>query len=256
MPMQLKCPNPACTTMLNVREEFAGKMIKCPTCSATLMVPQPAAAMAATPMAPVPVAPVLSSSGPGADTGTPIPPEMQKPGASAVETLWALIDKNGLDKKSQFLLAAGLAAMLFLLFSMILPRLSVQVSGEIMGSKVGSDSSTLWWIVTAPGAFIILVTLMMLAFIAASFVKMHMFLRYSFFAATAWGAFLMFVLFIILIADAFSGGEVQGLKAQVSIGIGTYFAILASLGIAGSFGLLSYPEVMKLVKQYQTKPAA
>ena len=112
MPMQLKCPNPACTTMLNVREEFAGKMIKCPTCAATLMVPQPAAAaaMAAAPAAPsVPTAPAMPS-GPEAATGTPIPPEMGAPGASPIETLWALIDKNGLDKKSQMLLAAGLGA--------------------------------------------------------------------------------------------------------------------------------------------------
>src|SRR5262249_44131303 len=127
MPMQLKCPNPACTTMLNVREEFAGKMIKCPTCAATLMVPQPAAAaaMAAAPAAPsVPTAPVMSSSpGPDAAAGaTPIPPEMQGPAASPLETFWALIDKNALDRKSQLLLAAGIGAMLFLLFSMILPR--------------------------------------------------------------------------------------------------------------------------------------
>jgi hypothetical protein len=107
-----------------------------------------------------------------------------------------------------------------------------------------------------PGAFIILGTLMIVALIAACFAKMHVFLRYSFFAATAWGVFLFLVLFVILIADAFAGGDLQGMKATVSIGVGTYFAILATLGIVGSFGLLSYPEVMKLVKQYTAKPPA
>ena len=155
MPMQMKCPNPACTTMLTVREEFAGKMIKCPTCAATLMVPQPAAAAA---MAGAPTSPSMPTAAPmpGAASGTPIPPEMAGPTPTPLETFWALIDKNQLDKKSQMFLAAGLGAMFFLLFSMILPRYTISLSGEILGSKVGNSSATGWWIATVPGAFIIL----------------------------------------------------------------------------------------------------
>lgn len=257
MPMQMKCPNPACTTMLTVREEFAGKMIKCPTCAATLMVPQSAAvpAMAGVPAAPaVPTAPPMPAGGPAAGA-TPIPPEMGPPTPTPLETFWSLIDKNQLDKKSQMFLAAGLGAMAFLLFSMILPRLSVHVSAEAFGTTVGDKSMTVWWIATIPGAFFILGTLMEGAFLAAAFVKMHMFLRYGFFAATAWGLLVFVVLFFILLIDAFSGGSYgSGVKAEVSVGIGTYFAILAALGIAGSFGLLSYPEVMKLLNKQQAKP--
>ena len=95
---------------------------------------------------------------------------------------------------------------------------------------------------------------MVMGLIATCFAKMHVFLRYSFFAGTAWGALVFVALFFILIVDAFSGGEVQGMKADVSIGVGTYFAILASLGIAGSFGLLSYPEVMNLINKQKAKP--
>lgn len=257
MPMQMKCPNPACTTMLTVREEFAGKMIKCPTCASTLMVPQPAVA-AAVGAAPIgggaPVAPSMPSPDPTA-SATPIPPEMSRPAASPVETLWALIDKNGLDKKSQVLLAAGIGAMLFFLFSMLLPRLNVAISAEAFGTKVGEKSWSDWWILTIPGVLFFLGTLMDMAFIAASFAKMHVFLRYSFMASAAWGAFLLVCLFFIFIFDALSGGDAGGnVKKEVSIGIGTYFAVLACLGITGAFGLLAYPEVMKLVKQ--AKPAA
>jgi hypothetical protein len=42
MPMHITCPS--CNKTLNVRDELAGKRIKCPACTATLAVPAPSAA--------------------------------------------------------------------------------------------------------------------------------------------------------------------------------------------------------------------
>jgi predicted RNA-binding Zn-ribbon protein involved in translation (DUF1610 family) len=39
MPIKVQCPNPACGSVITVRNEYAGKRGKCPSCGAAMMIP-------------------------------------------------------------------------------------------------------------------------------------------------------------------------------------------------------------------------
>jgi hypothetical protein len=60
MPIQFKCGNAACGKVLRVKDELAGKLVKCPACQTAVRIPQPAG----TPMAAAPAAPRASAPPP------------------------------------------------------------------------------------------------------------------------------------------------------------------------------------------------
>jgi hypothetical protein len=238
MSIQMKCPNAACTTVLTVKEEFAGKTIKCPSCGAQTIVPSS----------------ITEPAGGGAySNATPIPPEMASQPSTFMETVWALSDKNGLDRKAQLALMAGLAALVFLLFALLFPRYTEKITDLANNAKVLRDE-WYWWLGWMIGGAFFFVTVLEIVFVVVSFAKMHVFLRYSFFGGAAWGALLSGFLFLYMVITAISGGDKEGMRYEYGIGLGTYMAFLGAIIVLATFGFLSYPEVMKLIKK-QPQPA-
>jgi hypothetical protein len=52
MSIKLRCPQPACGKALTLRDEWAGKKVKCPACGSALVAPKPAAPAGGEPAAP------------------------------------------------------------------------------------------------------------------------------------------------------------------------------------------------------------
>lgn len=196
MPIELKCSNAGCTTVMAVKEEHAGRSVKCPSCGTVTVVPSPSAAA---PQAAV------------ATAGTPLPSEVPggaPAGASPMETIRALCKANNLDDISGYALAGGMAAYVLLVLSTILPPY------------------------TFIGALIFVLSVGVGVFVLVSFAKMHVFFDKSLFAGAAWGAFVFIVLILMMIASS-------------EVGIGSYIGLLASMGIMGAFGFLSYLRLVK-----------
>jgi uncharacterized protein YxjI len=86
VPIQVQCANPACAKVLRVKDELAGKTVKCPACQAALPIPKAgAAAPAAKPAAKPAAAPAQkpAASAAGKPAAKPAAGAVQKPAAAA-----------------------------------------------------------------------------------------------------------------------------------------------------------------------------
>lgn len=194
MPIEMKCTNASCTTVMAVKEEHVGRSVKCPACGTVSVVP-------AASTAPPPPAPVAAG-------GTPLPPEAATPGgANLIDTIKNLCKDNNLDDLSAYALGGGMFALAVLILCIILPPYSIM------------------------GALLFVVNVGVTAFVLVSFVKMHVFFDKALFAAAGWGAFVFMVFILMMLMS--------------EVGIGSYLGLLASIGVAGAFGYLSYLRLMK-----------
>jgi hypothetical protein len=185
--------------------------------------------------------------------GTPLPPEVGQK-QDFMQTLWALCDKNGLDRKGQAALMLALSALGALVFAMLLlPRYTETVT-DLAQNKVTKDHEWFWWHGSIMGAFVLFASIVEVALIMVAFAKMHVFLRYGVFAGLAWGLFTtVFFFFYFVYMGAIAGGDAGSVRVEYGVGLGTYLALLSAVGILGSFAVLAIPEIMKLVKK---QPAA
>ena len=79
MPIQIRCSNPACAKVLSVKDELAGKAVKCPACQTTMRVP--GGARAAAPSKPASSAPRATAAPP--KTSNPAPKAAASPPRAA-----------------------------------------------------------------------------------------------------------------------------------------------------------------------------
>lgn len=200
MPIELKCGNTACTTVMAVKEEHAGKSVKCPNCGTVTVVPSPSSA----PPAPAPAPAAAASPPPPAPVGGAAAPAA----ANLMETVKNLAKANNLDDLGLYAVAGGLASLLLLILSTLLPRYS------------------------AIGAFVFLITVGVTGFVLVSFAKMYVFFEKAVYAAAGWGAFIFMVVILTLLV-------------WEDIGPGQYLGLLASIAVAAAFGFLSYQRAMK-----------
>jgi uncharacterized protein YxjI len=84
VPIQVKCANPACGKVLRVKDELAGKTVKCPACQASLTIPK-AGAAAAAPAAKPAAAPAQKPAAPGGTKPVAKPAATKPAAAGAVQ---------------------------------------------------------------------------------------------------------------------------------------------------------------------------
>jgi hypothetical protein len=165
MPITARCPNAACGKTLKVKDELAGKKVKCPACASVLTIPSANAAPAASappaparpkpaakPPAPKPKPPVLEDEEELEDSQKAAPPSRSKPAAKAAaprgkspaldedeeledtggatgeeqqETAPTPSGPGQLDKMGQLLWYVGLGTLVLLAVSVFLPWVSV-----------------------------------------------------------------------------------------------------------------------------------
>jgi hypothetical protein len=187
----------------------------------------------------------------GHAAATPLPPEMGAPKSDFMQTIWALCDKNGLDRKGQGALMLAVASLAAFAFAMLLTRCT-ETRTDLSTSKTMSE--WYWWLGFLPGVFFLFVSILQLALVVVSFAKMHVFLRYAVFAGVLWGLLTSVFLFFYFVYIALIAGETtSGIRIEYGVGIGTYLAFLSSLGVLVGFAILAIPHVTKLVKK---QPAA
>lgn len=190
MPIELKCANTACTTVMAVKEEHAGKSVKCPNCGTVTVVPSPSAPAA-------PAAPVVAT----ASTPLPEPGVAAPAGGNVMETVRALALATSLDDLGLYALGGGLFALGVLILSTMLPPYTII------------------------GAFLFLVTVGVEGFVLVSFAKMHVFFEKAVYAAAGWGAFVFMVLILMMLATEVGIGSYLGLLA--SVGVAAAFGFLS-----------------------------
>lgn len=190
MPIELKCANTACTTVMAVKEEHAGKSVKCPNCGTVTVVPSPSAPAAAA------AAVVATASTPLPQAGAAAPA-----GGNVMETIKSLAQATHLDDLGLYALAGGLFALGVLVLSTMLPPYSIV------------------------GAFLFLVSVGVVGFVLVSFAKMHVFFEKAVYAAAGWGAFVFMVLILMMLATEVGIGSYLGLLA--SIGVAAAFGFLS-----------------------------
>src|SRR5262245_47095264 len=139
MPIELKCSNAACTTVMAVKEEHVGRQVKCPSCGTVTVVPSVSSV-------PAP-APVVASS------AAPLPPDAGagNAGVDLMETVKSLCKANNLDDLSAYILGGGMAGFLVLVLSTILPPYTLM------------------------GALIFVLSVGVGVFVLIAFAKMHVF---------------------------------------------------------------------------------
>lgn len=236
MPVQVKCPNVSCGTLMSVKEEYAGQTVACPRCSTPTVVPG-GTAIPVVPMVPAapppPLAPTFSQApqGPlpeGFESSPIAPPDI-------MATVKKLCGELNLDDMSQKLLAGGMIAFALLWLAMLLPRASLSISVPLVGIN---NSMTYYWISTTAGALMLLFTMVAAGFVGAAFVKIHNSFQTSLYAAAGWAALAFLIILICIFTDGTGvSSEVKG--ASVSIGIGSFLGLLASGAAAAAFGYLA-----------------
>jgi hypothetical protein len=223
MPITVTCPS--CKQLCQVQDQHAGKKVRCPKCSAVIDVPLPAATPINETLPPtVPAEPL--SAGP--------------PGPGLKETLQQSTSAFGLDALTVKLLYAGMGCFAGMIVFTMFPWITVTSAGfgipGIQGRDVGFSFSGSWagiqfWY----GWVNILLTLAAGGFVGAVFLalkKADLF-AYSLWAAAGWG----------LVASLWR--LVNVMQAGSFSGIGLYLTLLASLGAAGTFGIIAVKQQMK-----------
>jgi hypothetical protein len=211
MAIRVECPQKRCSKSLKVKEEYAGKKVKCPGCGTAVRIPAPAGPVAS---------PAAATGGAGGAEAAP----------AAAASFWEILDRkcraNRLDARSRNLFAAGLAALFFLAFSTLFRWWSFQErfeNVEIAGSVTGIQMGT--------GMLIFLFSLAAGSFAGFAFYQKPAWFALSVRAAAAWGS-LTFLSLLVQLLQAGSGA-----------GVGLILGVLASLAAAMTLGCLALQQL-------------
>jgi hypothetical protein len=227
MPISARCPNKECGKSLKVKDELAGKKVKCPACASVFVVP------AAEPVAAVEPAPVKKKP-------APPPPPAKKPAAPAPaapakKKAAPVLEDNddemfedsereeeqetapaaggtgpGLDKQKQLVMFIGLGTLALLAVSVFLPWVSF---GGFGFSGINFTAGIVM-LILALGAAITLGVMFALKKPVAPVLPVG--------AAAGLYALVFFLIFLIRGAGSFAG-------------IGLWIGLLAALGATGTF---------------------
>jgi hypothetical protein len=209
MSIRLECPNGSCGKGLKVKEELAGKAVKCRACGTVLKVPGVSNGRDDPQAEPVGVDPVLAAAAPVAAAG-----------------LWETIDRqcraNRLDATARNVLAAGLFGLFVLAISTLFSWVTMSFGG-FQASVAGIQS--------AAGVLIFLLSLGAGGFALFTFFNKTEWFRHGHFVAGGWAA----LTFLYLVLQIFRAGSLAG--------FGLYLGVLAALGVGAAFGFLAFRQV-------------
>jgi hypothetical protein len=215
MSITLTCPNPNCQKPLKAPDEFAGKTIRCPGCGMAITVPSSTAVPSHAP----PPIPPLDPQGRPDSSVTDVPPDSGR-------GLWDAIGRKGriyeLDRASLRILNGGLVALALLSFSSFLPWASLD-RGFLSGTILGVQSGV--------GLFVLFLSLGVGIFVCVAFALQRLAFEISVYTAASWGLFASLWLLVNIVNIAS--------RRLAGVGIGLWFAILCSLGVAGTFGFVA-----------------
>jgi hypothetical protein len=207
MSIRVECPNGSCGKNLKVKDELAGKAVKCRACGTVLKIP----------------AGVVSQ---GPQPGVPDHECVEAVAApTAAAGAWEIIErqcrKTHLDIIGRNLFAGGMAALFLLAISPFFNWAS---------HSVGMYSFGIAGIHTAAGVLIILLSLGAVGFGAWVFFQKAEWFPYALYAAGSWGA----LIFLYLLVQLFRFGSLAG--------FGLYLGVLMALGVGAAFGFQAFRQ--------------
>ncbi|MFO0968033.1 MAG: hypothetical protein U0793_20960 [Gemmataceae bacterium] len=236
MPILVSCSNPECRQQCVVPDEFAGRLVRCPKCPALIQAPlQPTPEQRQS----IPADDFNLDLGEfrfgeGPPAGMPPPPPPAAPDTDAIGILAAFLRRCGVNKAGTVVLGCALGCCLFLVLFTFLPWQTIAHPDDLApGLRLG--------VVTIGGAFTLFLTLGLLAFVVTTLLlRKRPLFEIGLWILPTWGA-LSALWRVLEIVTAY--GRI-GLS-RYSAGFGLFFALVASIGLAGTAGFVAFSRLGK-----------
>jgi hypothetical protein len=207
MSIRVECPNGSCAKNLKVKDEMAGKAVKCRACGTVLKVP-------------------AGAVNPGPQPGSAVREFTEAASApTATAGLWETIERqcrvNRLDSVARNVFGGGLVALFVLAVS------------TFFNWSIGFIPFAIAGIQTASGMLVFLLSLAAGGFAGWTFFKKAEWFPYAIYAAGSGGVFI----FLYLLVQVFRFSSLTG--------FGLYLGVLAALGVWSTFGYLAFRPLKK-----------
>lgn len=256
MPIKVQCPNPVCSQVITVKDEYAGKRGKCPACGSAMMIPSGSGSRPALDLGATETTSVRSTPDelrlPTTDTGeAPIEPIVQPRGRKRSAGPGFLADYSLSDLATRLALVIGLVALVFLSVVPQLPATYVSVSSgnRTDGSQAQYLFQQLIWtsggntmlVYSALAAVLALLSLLYLDPKAGEGADRLLAAAGS--VAGGWGVTVVFWLLgliwkVFTIADKVNKDLKAEAKATILPGFGLVLGLFAAVAVIAVFGYL------------------